>query len=584
MHITPNQMAALEQVERAIKKSNSKQPRFGKKPDEGVFFNSVLRWVEAASTNEPPYQSDSRMRDTWLSSFWPQEPHLAGVLASVNSIDANRGWHLTGGRNQVQRFARVFRNAEDGEGWRTYISLQSSAYYTSDIGALTEVERDGRGGPMRNIYHVDPTKCHLTGKRNTPLKYNNSKDPWERDDFFRLVSMRNIREDFNGLGLCAVSRVLDMSKIMLAIYNHELEQLGARAPRGLLLLQNIGQNQWIEAMKTRDAQLDSDMRKYYQAVAVIAQEGVESIDAKLVALSQLPENFDLKVFTDLLLYSYALCIGYDPVEFWPVQQGQMGRGRETDIQHRKGTGKGGLNFMLAYQDRMLDELPDSLSFEFEQRDQEGVLLDAEVAQAWANVVSTLYGGGSSTSPGPGAGDGKAPAPTSEPPDSKPKPNAAQAKPQPTAKPILSWEEARQILVNKGVIPPDWTEMDEDVSATDAKNVEQRRQREALLENDRILQALYQYPNEPIVRYSWSGATGKAKTKVIFANQEDAFSHTRFTMLKPAALPDFSYKPVEDDLESEIVEGEWSDRDLKLIADTVFDDRDLSFEIVELGDA
>lgn len=567
MNIKPHEMEVLEHLER-VKKTSSMQPRFGKRPEAGQFFSSVMRWVEDARLTEPPYEADSRTRDAWLSSFWPKEPHLAGVLASVNSIDSNRGWHLTGGRNQVQRFARVFRNAEDGEGWRAYISLQSSAYYTSDLGALTETARDGRSGPLRDIYHLDPTKCYLTGKRSGPLKYNKSKEPWDQDDYFRLVSMRNIREEFNGLGLCAVSRVLDMSKIMLAIYNHELEMLGARAPRGLLLLQNIGQNQWIEAMKTRDAQLDSDMRKYYQAVAVIAQEGVDSIDAKLIALSQLPENFDIEIFTNLLLYSYALCIGYDPVEFWPVQQGTMGRGRETDIQHRKGTGKGGLNFMLAYQDQMLDQLPDSLSFEFEQRDQEGVLLDAEVAQAWANVVSTLYGGGSSTAPGPGAGDGKAPTADSEPPDSKNKPNAAQAKPLPQSKPILSWEEARQLLVNKGVIPPSWTEMEEDVAATDAKDVEkkkQQRQREELLEDDRVLQAIYQFPNEPIVRYSWDSATGKGKTKLLFANQEDAFSRTRYTMVKPAALPDFSYQPVEDELESEIIEGEWQERDLEEIA-------------------
>lgn len=572
MHIRPSEMEALEQVERAIKKTTSKQARFGKRPDDGVFFNSVMRWVEDARVTEPPYEADSRTRDNWLSSFWPKEPHLAGVLASVNSIDANRGWHLTGGRNQVQRFSRVFRNAEDGEGWRAYISLQSSAYYSSDLGAITETARDGRSGPLRDIFHLDPTKCYLTGKRSAPLKYNKSKEPWEPDDFFRLVSMRNVREEFKGLGLCAVSRVLDMSKIMLAIYNHELEQLGARAPRGLLLLQNIGQNQWIEAMKTRDAQLDSDMRKYYQAVAVIAQEGVDSIDAKLIALSQLPENFDVEVFTNLLLYAYALCIGYDPVEFWPVQQGTMGRGRETDIQHRKGTGKGGLNFMLAYQDQMLDQLPDSLSFEFEQRDQEGVLLDAEVAQAWANVVATLYGGGNSTAPGPAGpkgGDGE----PVEASDAKVNPAANQVK-QPIAKPILSWEECRQLLVNKGVIPATWTEMEEDVAATDVSNIEKQRRREELLADERVLQAVHQYPHEPIVRYSWNGVTGKGRTEVLFMNQEDAMRQTRYSILKPAALiPDFSHEPVEQELENEVIEGEWTERELEVIADEVFDEVD-----------
>lgn len=554
MQIKPSEMEALERVERAIQKS--KQPRYGRRPDDGAFFNSIMRWVDYAKETEPSYQADTRKRDRWLSSFWKTEPHLAGVLSSVNSIDANRGWHLTGGRNQVARFVNVFRNADNGKGWRRYLSQQSTSYYTCDIGAITEIGRDGISGPMRALYHVDPTLCHMTGDEDRPLKYDKNKRPWRDDDFFRLVSMENIEESMKGAGLCAVSRVLDMSKIMLAIYNHELESLGARAPRGLLLLQNIGQNQWIEAMKTRDAQLDSDMRKYYQAVAVIAQEGVDSIDAKLVALSQLPEGFDIEVFTNLLLYAYALCIGYDPVEFWPVQQGQMGRGRETDIQHRKGTGKGGLNFMLAYQDQMLSELPDSLAFEFEQRDQEGVLLDAEVAQAWANVVATLYGGGKSTAPGPGAGDGKAP-PT-EPPDSKVKPNQGQAKP---VEPILTREEARQLLVNKGVIPATWTEMEEDVSATDAKNLEERHRRDLILSDERVLQAVYQFPREPIVRYSYNGITGKGKTEILFRNKEDALKRTRYTILKPepaALIPDFSAPDGGVEME-EVVDAEWTER-------------------------
>src|SRR5690606_32770790 len=186
---------------------------------------------------------------------------------------------------------------------------------------------------------------------------------------------------------------LDLSKIMLAVYSHELEMLGARAPKGLLLLQNISEGQWQEAMKARDAALDSKMRQYYDSVAVLAQEGVDSVDAKLVALSQLPQGFDLEVFTNLLMYAYALAFGYDPIEFWPVLAGQLGRGRETDIQHRKGTGKGGMEFVFGLQDRLQQELPPTLLFQFEERDAEGELIDAQIHKAWADVAKVLTDGG-----------------------------------------------------------------------------------------------------------------------------------------------------------------------------------------------
>lgn len=530
--LSANTKRALEQVERAVEKTSSQQPRLTGKTSTNAFFNSVIGWVTEARDVEPPYIVDSRMRDTWLADFWRREPHLAGVVSSVNSIDANRGWHLTGGRNQVSRFTDILRYAEDGAGWRQYISLQSTAYYTSDIGALTETGRDGANGPLRDLYHLDSTRCYLTGDRRTPLRYDKTKEPWTHDDFFRLVSMRNIREEFHGLGFCAVSRVLDMSKIMLAVYNHELESLGAKAPKGLLLLQNIGEGQWQEAMKSRDAAMDSDMRKYYNAVAVIAQMGMDSIDAKLIALSQLPDGFDIEVFTNLLMYAYALCFGYDPIEFWPVLAGQLGRGRETDIQHRKGTGKGGMNFMLAFQDQLQQQLPDTLDFQFEQRDQEGVLLEAEVAQAWANVAATLYTGGSSEDPGPAGakgGDGEAATPASpnapdEAPDSKPVPAAAAKK---GGGSILTLEEVRSYLAMQGMIPAAWTDMTEDVTATDYKDAEKRR-KEELLSNDSVRRAVYTYPYEPIVRYSWPND----RMEVLFPSGQDALKATRFTIVKP----------------------------------------------------
>lgn len=523
---------AYERLEqRAV---NSKQPRYSSQKNNNDFFTGVMNWVRYAQEEEPGYSTDSRARDTWLTEFYTKEPHWAGIISSVNMIDTNRGWTMIGGRNQVARFVPILENADKNSGWRQWISQQSSGFYVTDIGPITEIGRDGRGGPMRALYHVDPTKCMLTGDVDRPLKYDGNKYPWREDDFFRLVSLKNIKDKFHGLGYCATSRALDMAKLMLGIYSHQMEMIGARAPKGLLLLQNITQEQWDEAMKVREAKLDSDMRKYYNAVAVIAQSGVDAVDAKLVALSQLPEGFDLEVFTNLLMYAYALCIGYDPIEFWPVLAGQLGRGRETDIQHRKGTGKGGLNFMLAMQEAIQGELPNSLLFEFEQRDQEGMRLDVEVAQLAANLVTTLYSGKGSQIPGPRGdqgGDGD--------------PVVAQENPQ--IQPLISWEEARILLAGYNVIPDAWTHNDEEAKATDAAGIE-RLYRQQLMENEEVRRAAFQFPQEPIVRYSWPNR----KAQVLFRRGDDALKAERFSLVKPAALiPDFGADEQEKDRSLEI---------------------------------
>lgn len=514
---------ALEQVERAIGDNYSRQPRFGTSSSGENLLYSAMRWVNMADTEEPPYQVDSRRRDKWLSNFWKKESHLAGVLSSVNSIDANRGWHLIGGRNQVNRYSAILKNAESGAGWRQYISLQSTAYYSTDLGSITELGRDGRSGPVRAIYHLDPTRCWLTGDPEYPLRYEGTEDPWGREDFFRMSSMRNISDDYRGLGYCAISRCLDMSKIMLAVYQHQLERLGARAPKGLLLLQNISQQQWQEAMKSRDAALDSDMRKYYQAVAVLAQEGVDAVDAKLVALSQLPDGFDLEVFTNLLMYAYALCFGYDPIEFWPVLAGQLGRGRETDIQHRKGTGKGGLNFMLAFQDQISMQIPETLIFEFEQRDQEGELLDAKVTQAWANIAVTLYGSTrhevdlGTEEPYSGGETG-----------------------------VLDRNQVLSLLASHGIIPAAWAPEEDKTTATDSREPETRMLQEQLLENPSILRAIHQFPEEPIVRYSWPDH----REQIIWSRGKQALERTRFGIVKPELIiPSISLNGHPQELET-----------------------------------
>ncbi|MBC8447198.1 MAG: hypothetical protein H8D78_05565, partial [Chloroflexi bacterium] len=381
----------LETVER-VAKPKSKQPQYAANAES--FYGAVMRWVKSAQALEQPdYATDSRRRDAWMLDFWRLEPHLAGVLNSVLTINANRGWTLTGGRNQVYRYTSVLHDqtwaGPSLNGWRPYFTVQSLSYYATDMGVISEVGRQGRRGPLRALYHTDPSRCKLTGNTKAPLSYyprSGKRQLWTPDDYFRICSMPAAQEKYLNLGFSAVSRCVELAKMMIGILEHDQEMIGARMPKGLLLLQGISEAQWEEALKAREAKQDSLERLYFGGVMTLATAGLEQLDARLVALSQLPAGFDKKEFMDLLMYGYALCFGYDPSEFWPVQYGAMGRGTEVETQHRKATGKGGLEFVLAYQENLQRLLPDTLQFDFEQRDEEGQLLTAQVAQAWADVA------------------------------------------------------------------------------------------------------------------------------------------------------------------------------------------------------
>lgn len=161
-------------VKRAV---HSKQPRFERvkttpKGVPGLDFMSVLRWYHSEVENEPDYVPNSRKRDEWLSNVWRNEPHLAGVIGSVVSIDTNRGWTLEGGRNQVYRYTTVFHEwsaAPGMAGYRPGCAAASQSFYYTDIGGIIELGRDGQSGPLRKLYHVDPTRCVLTNDSELPL-------------------------------------------------------------------------------------------------------------------------------------------------------------------------------------------------------------------------------------------------------------------------------------------------------------------------------------------------------------------------------------------------------------------------------
>jgi hypothetical protein len=110
-----------------------------------------------------------------------------------------------------------------------------------------------------------------------------------------------------------------------------------------------------------------------------------------------------------------------------------------------------------------------------------------------------------------------------------------------------------LLVMHKVVPDSWTTTLEEATASDVKNIERTKiemERERLLENDAILRAIYQFPTEPIIRYSWIPG-GKGKTQILYNEAQDILRATRFSIVKPTALiPDFLSEPQEKIIEPE----------------------------------
>ena len=515
--------AGEEAVERA--RTYSRQPRFKGQVDS--IFGALQRWVKLAEDLQiPDYAAKSRRRDRWLAAFWNREPHWAGVVSQLVTINAGRGWTMVGGRNQVYRYTDILHGAEDGAGWRQYLKKQVQAFYTSDMNAVTELGRSGVKGPLRALYHVDPTKLELSGIPQYPIKYyppRGKLQNWRPSDFFRVAANPSDREEFNGLGFCATSMAYELVKMLYGVWMHDQEKVGAKMPEAIMLLQGISEQQWSDALNARKARLDADLRRYFGGLFVLMNEGMDQVDYKLIALSQLPPNFDRETFITQTMFGYALITGTDASEFWPVQTGALGRGRETEIQHRKASTKGAMEFAVSYQEQLQNELPDSLLFEFEQRDAEGELMDAEVAQAWADVAKTLYEAG-------GAG----------------------------GMPLLERDQALSLLAEKQVIPPEWTEIEEEELATDTDAQRQKRRKAVLLERAEVRRAVESFPDEPIIRYHWKA--GKATETVLWERGDDALRRRVWAVQRQDDSevlykdPDGEFTITEQDVDRAIEEG------------------------------
>ena len=466
-----------EEIERArIAAVESKQPRFAiDRTNVRQFLNAIYGVAKEAIFNEPPYAADSSKRDTWLSKVVKKEPYLLGILQSVVSIDKNRGWTLVGGKIQVKKFVNIlhgFNVAADLNGWRHGISVTAQNYYQADLGAVVEIGRSQVNGPLAALYTVDPTKCHLTGDPATPLRYNNGardKQLWEPTDYYRVASFPSPIEQFNGLGYCAISRCLELAKLMVSVFEHDREKLGSKAPKGILTINGgLTLDQWLKSLEESTAELKSLEREYYSGVQVLVGEQGADINVALTPLSNLPDNFDQQKFADMIIYGYALAFGYDPREFWPVSSGTLGTGNETKAQHRKASSKGGLDFALGFQEKLQDELPETLQFEFEQRDVEGDIAEVEFSKKKQDSVKELFESVNSRGEN-----------------------------------LINYVEARQLLVDAKIIPEGWTPEEEDLEITDTDDMGE------VIEKQRVQNALAKYPDEDIVIYN--GNTGKYRT-------------------------------------------------------------------------
>jgi hypothetical protein len=192
-----------------------------------------------------------------------------------------------------------------------------------------------------------------------------------------------------------VSRALSTSQILLDIVRYERERLSDLPPVGLLLVNNLTQNQWEDLEKRYDVrQRQQDNRTWRDIMVAFGINPTLPVQAELLSFSNLPEHFDKRTATEMAIYAFALAFRIDPREIWPVSAGTLGTATEANIQHLKARAKGP-GLIMTDIERIFNSgntIAPSLTFQFDFQDAEEDLQAAAVANAKADFITKLTGG------------------------------------------------------------------------------------------------------------------------------------------------------------------------------------------------
>lgn len=369
--------------------------------------NLLTGWLQVMSDSDEAPRYWSRTRDVWLRKFLtsPGNDLLAGTVSTVIAKVAGTGWYLEGPERTANLYRKILLQQSDfGAGWDVLLAKSVSDYLTQDAGGWMERIRLGESGAALGVAALDNAQVYITGDAEYPAMYTTAfsgdAEPDKRDfqklhrsQVIHLVDQPSPRERMLGVGFCAMSRALTTARILMDIAKYERERLSDLPPAGLLLLNNMSQQQWGDLQQSYDVREQQRGNTVWRQVMVaFGLDPSVPLSADLVTFSNLPEAFDKQTFTEIAVYSFALAFRIDPREIWPVSAGTLGTATETEVMHLKARAKGA-GLILTQIERAFNDgltLPPSLAFRFDYQDSEEDAAAAAIAMEKAAFIRKLW--------------------------------------------------------------------------------------------------------------------------------------------------------------------------------------------------
>lgn len=312
-------------------------------------------------------------------------------------LAARQGWRLS--RNTgVEYFQEVFRQANFGDGWGSFIAQGVKNFLVYDAGWFTEVIASGDVyskplGPIVGIANLDTMQCYPTGDPRYPCVYY---DRWggihvyHRSRIIRMVDMSDGDEFRPGYGDSALSRSVSVAMQELWIQRYITARLDDQSPPGVSVVHNVVKSQWDEMTRKYQQRLFADAPPTFgQRLFVFTLDPTNPPKIENYDFQAPPEKFDYRTYTDINVDRLAVAMGIDRQEIMPLANGDMGSGTQSFVLAQKSRGKL-IGYLLQQLERKLNDLlPDEFTFEFKYRDSQEALEDAQKMQIISAAVASM---------------------------------------------------------------------------------------------------------------------------------------------------------------------------------------------------
>jgi hypothetical protein len=262
-----------------------------------------------------------------------------------------------------------------GKGWVDFILKVSTDLYTQDNGAFIEVirETNSPSSALLCLSHLDAAKCSRTGNPNYPVIYTDRIGGLHKlaaHQVVILTDMPSPAEAANGVGMCAVSRVLRAAQILRDSALRRQEKLTGRFTGALHIVSGVTTTMIEDAF--RQAEEESDNRNRMRYMPPIIEGTLDpNAEVKLVTipLADIPEGMNMEDERKWYIATLALAFGCEYQDLAPLPGGNLGTSQQSETLHLKAKGKGpelfqklithALNFYI---------LPQNVTFKFDEKD------------------------------------------------------------------------------------------------------------------------------------------------------------------------------------------------------------------------